>query len=372
MKILQVNKYYHPDVGGVETVCQQYTQALSNEHDVTVLCVSKKFSLLTRVEIIDGVKVYRCSSFGTFFSMPISISFYYYFIYLSYINSIVISHLPFPLFDFANYISKKIKINYKLYLIWHSEIVRQKKFKKILTPLFQNTLISADVIITTSPNMIRYSSMLRLFKQKCVVIPLSIDQNSVNKLGFSRVNFDECEYDGVFFGRLTYYKGAVFLIDSLIRAKKCGFEFSVLIAGTGEDAEYIKDAIIEGGLSKVTFINRFLSEEEKYTALSKARCFLFPSITHSEAFGITQIEALVTGTPIINTHLRSGVPWVSKHLETGLTVDPYDQGALIDAIKQLSRDSSLNLKLSNRCKLVAKENFEFLEMKKNLLALISK
>lgn len=42
-KILLVNKYYHPDIGGVETVVQQHAQLLKYEYSVTVLCISKEF-----------------------------------------------------------------------------------------------------------------------------------------------------------------------------------------------------------------------------------------------------------------------------------------------------------------------------------------
>ncbi|MGN5082510.1 hypothetical protein ACTG2F_06385 [Aeromonas sp. 31P] len=78
MKVLQVNKYYYPDVGGVETVCQQYSEFLAIEHKVTVLCVHKKFKIKGNIDYINNVRVIRCSSLGTFLSMPISLTFPFY------------------------------------------------------------------------------------------------------------------------------------------------------------------------------------------------------------------------------------------------------------------------------------------------------
>ena len=47
--ILQVNKMYHPDIGGVETVVKQYSEYLSQYDEVIVLCINKNFSLTTGI-----------------------------------------------------------------------------------------------------------------------------------------------------------------------------------------------------------------------------------------------------------------------------------------------------------------------------------
>ena len=48
--ILQVNKMYHPDIGGVETVVKQHSEYLSQYDEVIVLCINKNFSLIAEIK----------------------------------------------------------------------------------------------------------------------------------------------------------------------------------------------------------------------------------------------------------------------------------------------------------------------------------
>ncbi len=50
---------------------------------------------------------------------------------------------------------------------------------------------------------------------------------------------------------------------------------------------------------------------------------------------------MVFGKPVINTNLPSGVPYVSVHGKTGLTVEPRNVQALTDAMDKLADNEEL-------------------------------
>ena len=353
MKILQVNKYYYPVVGGVETVCKQYSEHLSENHDVTVLCVNRGFSLLTKFEKVDGVDVIRCSSIGTLFSMPISLTFIFYF-FVNYIRSeLVFLHLPFPLGDLSFSLASFFDKKNKLISVWHSDIVKQSLLKRILNPILSRTIKKSGRVILTSPNMYDYSSLLtsNLDERRAVVVPLSVDREGIigspRRCPFGYEEFLDDGFDFLFFGRLCYYKGVDVLIDALKILKGRGSVYKVVVAGEGDYANYIRDELLNHGLDNVVFIQRFLNDAEKYWLLDQSKCFVFPSVERSEAFGITQLEAMAFGTPVINTNLDSGVPWVSSHMVTGLTVEPNNPEQLSDAFEKIILSDDLRFQLGS-------------------------
>lgn len=325
MRILQINKYYWPDIGGVETVVKQYAEAVKGDHKVSILCVYKEFRLKTAITKVNGVEVIRCSSFGTFFSMPVSISFYFYFFKLYRKYDILHFHEPFPL---ASILSVFIKRKNNIIVTWHSDIVKQK-FLKNLVEIFQRNLCKkASVITTTSPNLLSFSNVLSEYENKVEILPLGIEP--IKTKNIQDKGYMLC------LGRLSYYKG----VGVLLRAfEKAQTNLKLLLVGDGEKeiVESIK-SVMKNSNKDIEFINRFVTREKKQEYLSNCSFLVFPSTEPSEAFGIIQLEAMNYSKPIINTNLPTGVPYVSLHNVTGLTVAPNDIVELADAIDRLSFD----------------------------------
>ena len=134
--------------------------------------------------------------------------------------------------------------------------------------------------------------------------------------------------DVLFIGRLEYgHKGLDLLLEAWAHA--CNrVDGNLLIAGTGPDAERLRTAIRDAGLSERVQMLGWLSGDKKFQALSDARLLVVPS--RHETFGLVAIDALAAGTPVI----AFDIPCLREIIPpgTGWVVDAFDVQALGDEI----------------------------------------
>jgi glycosyltransferase involved in cell wall biosynthesis len=358
-KLLLVNKSFAPQVGGVETVVLQYANfAVQAGFDVTVLVIQPKFSLHTKVECFGNIKVIRASGFGIFLSMPISLSFFHLLWSESRKADIIHGHYPFPLFDIASILIPKTK---KIILTWHSEILRQKYIKKLFY-LFTNYLLSRATVTVTSDALKHMSPFLTKNKSnKILTLPLSVDSSTMDVVdSYSEITdvFGRQipSKSALFIGRLCYYKGIDFLLNTLDVNDSLRV-IPIVISGEGELLCKILHFVKQKKMDNVYVLGRFVSDKEKAYLLSHCHFLLFPSVLETEAFGIVQLEAMAQGKPVINTNLRSGVPWVSINNVTGFTVSVGDTTSLANSILTMFLDDNIYLKFSENARNRVKSNF---------------
>lgn len=335
IKILQVNKFYYPWIGGVEKVAQDLSEGLKDRADITVLACQPKGKMAE--ETISGVKVIKAGSFGRLFSMPISFSFFRYFKKLSKKSNVICIHMPFPLADLASLFFGK---NKKILLWWHSDVVKQKKLMLIYRPLLVWMLRRADSIIVATEGHINGSKYLNAFQDKCKVIPFGIDLKKYpeqNKKILTSLLYKKSHKKVLFVGRLVYYKGIDVLIESFRNVSGC----ELFIVGDGVLRDSLKEKTKAYNLHNAVHFMGKLSDNELKAAFADCDIFVLPSVENSEAFGLVQLEAMVYKKPVINTSLSTGVPFVSLDGITGLTVRPSDPDSLADAIQKLADNDEL-------------------------------
>ncbi len=355
LKILEVNKAYFPHIGGIESLVRQYSEELGQYGAVVRTLVCRDGRGKTVTEKINGATVVRAGSFGTYFSCPLSASFIAKFRQMAKQADIVHINVPFPLADAALLLSG---YRGKVAVSWHSDIVKQKKLMLLYKPLLKYLLRRADVIFAATEGHINGSDFLPEYREKCRILPYGItieDYLDIDRRPVLTETLTDKNSVKIFFtGRLVYYKGVDVLLKAFAKVRNC----ELFIAGTGELENKLKAFAKSHGLEKKVHFLGFLPDNTLKQAYADCDIFVLPSVAKSEAFGIVQLEAMVYGKPVINTRLPSGVPHVSIHGETGITVPPSDTNMLAKAINRLASDKSLRERLGRNAALRVRERFD--------------
>jgi len=132
-----------------------------------------------------------------------------------------------------------------------------------------------------------------------------------------------------FIGRISPDKG----VHNAIRLVK-KLNINLKIAGLigSENKDYFEKEIKPHLNSKIQYLG-LINEEKKKSLLKNAYGFLHLN-TYPEGFGLTLIEAMATGTPVIGMNLGS-IPEVIENQKTGFVVSSLEEAE--KAIKQLAK-----------------------------------
>jgi rhamnosyl/mannosyltransferase len=334
VRVLQLGKYYYPYMGGIENhlylLCSEL-RAAGVELDVVVSNTGRR----TVREEVDGVPVTRCAELAYAAStslcptMPLELSRRDY--------DVLHLHFPHPV-GVMSYLASRTPRRHAVVVTYHSDVVRQERLLKLFRPFMHRVLARADRIVCTSPNYLDTSPDLARHRDRCEVIPYGIDlrQWEPTPALEARARELRARHGGpllVAVGRLIYYKG----FEHAIRAMR-EVEATLLVVGDGPLRAPLEALARACGVAdRVRFVGEVHNQEiMPYYLASDA--FVFPSVARSEAFGIVQLEAMACGLPVVNTALDSGVPFVSRDGETGLTVPPGDPAALAAALRTLLAD----------------------------------
>lgn len=351
MKILQLGKTY-PIIGGVDKVIFELSTGISQrEIQCDVLCASTDNN---NHEVINNKysTFFVTKSFRKIAATWISPQMIFKLREIVDNYDIIHIHHPDPMAALALFFTNTKKK--KIVLHWHSDIVKQKLLLIFYKPL-QNWLIRrADNIIATSAIYAQGSIYINKYIDKTIIIPIGVEVN-YDVLPDLKKQINK-EYKGkkiiYSLGRLCYYKGFEYLIDS---AKYLDDSYVILIGGTGPLFDKLSDQIELANVGRKVKLLGKISDNEMGTYFSECTLFCFPSIEKSEAFGIVQIEAMSFGKPIIATTIKdSGVSWVNKDGYSGLNVQPKNSQVLANAINDICENENvLNLYSLN-----ARQRFE--------------
>lgn len=371
-KILQISKYYYPEVGGIEKIAAAISDSVVDKFEMKVVCFSRAPE--DRIDVVGNVEVVRCGSKTKIASQPISFKIIKELkrVLKNYKPNYIIIHEPNPYMTF--FLMKCIPKTVKLIVYWHSDIVKQKLGEFILRRLYYKELKRAGAVIATSPNYINGSIYLSSVKEKCIVIPNCINEKALQISQESHRIANEVRQRHpdkiicVSIGRCVPYKGYEYLANV---AKSLDDRFVFYVSGhPGKSTPVIKN--MTKGLNNFILLGE-TSDDVQKGYLEACDIFCFPSITKNEAFGLALAEGMYFGKPAITYTIDgSGVNYVSVNRKTGIEVKNGDVEEYAIALKKLAADDELRLRLGRAAKERVENNFLSVQFHKNILEMLMK
>lgn len=355
MKIVHLYKdYFPPTVGGIEqSVHRLAVESARCGADVTVL-TSNPGSHETVRETIDGVHVIRCGEFARRLSTPLCPAMPGELARLS--ADVVHLHYPSPPGEVSWLLARP---KGALVVTYYCDIVRQKLFLPIYGHAIRAVMRKADAILTIYEQQAQASPFLRPHLDKVRAVPFGADLAPFAATPErDRVAAEVRARYGtpliVFVGRLVTYKG----LDVLLSAMRDVPARLLVVGGGPEEARLHALSRTLGLGDRVVFTGR-LDAACLPGHMAAGDVGVLPSVTRAEAFGLSMVEMMSCGVPMVCTEVGTATSFVNVDGETGLVVPPHDPAALAAALRRLLADEPLRRRLGEGARRRAYERFTF-------------
>lgn len=326
----------HIYAGGAETYVHEMARRWVIEgYDVTVFCGNDGRN--PRYETIDGVSIIRR---GGFYTVYLWAPFYYLFVMRPGFDIVIDCQNGIPFFT-------PLYRRGTTYCLLHH--VHQDVFTRSLAwPLAQFARFLENRVM---PLVYRWTPFITISDSS----KKAMQQIGLGKKGITvihpGVNLAQLKPGAkashplvVYVGRLKAYKSIDILINAFVEVLQRVPEAKLVIAGTGEEEDALRELVKKLGVTKSVSFAGKISEEKKIQLLQQAWVAVNPSFM--EGWGITTIEANACGTPVVASNvpgLRDSVR--NKH--TGFLVPYGDAHACSEKILSLLTDKQLRMKLES-------------------------
>ena len=142
-------------------------------------------------------------------------------------------------------------------------------------------------------------------------------------------------------GRLTRQKNFSFLLHCFALIKKKHPDYHLLILGSGEEENKLKEIICNLEISNAVDLLGY--KENPYKYLSKAECFILSSLWEDPGFVL--LEAAYLNIPIIASNCPNGPEEILQNGLGGFLFENNNQNELVEAFERFYQSSKTNLKI---------------------------
>jgi glycosyltransferase involved in cell wall biosynthesis len=398
LKICIFTETYYPEVGGGETQARALAESLVANGFSVILITRRSNSSFKRIECVGSVVVYRLPPAGKghlkkwgllFTSLPalIKLRRQYDLIFVSGYRvigtiAVLVSNLlgkacilkADSLGEMSGTFFRdglaKVRLSpsffpFRLFLFLRNKILKHANLFVAISSEVEKELLSHSV----NPGDIQ-------------IIPNSVDTKKFHpvsndeklklriKLGLPRNHIIL-----IYTGRLVSYKGLPLLLDVWQKIRHKYNNVNLLLVGSGSldihnCESNLKEFVKQHGLQESVCFAGALENVHYY--LQASDIFVFPTLR--EAFGISLIEAMACGLPVVSTHV-GGIKDILQQRYNGLVAKPGNFQEFYDSLDALINDTLLSNSLGKEARQTAENKYStrivtqgYIEIFKNLSA----
>lgn len=236
------------------------------------------------------------------------------------------------------------------------EYVPSQKWKYFLYLLEKKMYKNADKLVMVSEDTKKVLIKNHgVFPSKIEVIPNGVDFKKFKK----NKRIKKIKNSLLFVGRLDKRKGIDFLVKTIPFIKKEIPDIKLFVIGDGKMRKklekYVRNNDIE---SNVKFLG-FVPNSYLLRWYNRCQLTIVPSVF--EGFGLTVIESLACGTPVIATNV-DGIRSIIKNNKNGILVEYGNKKELAGQVVRLLNNPSLRKEFSIEGLKTIKEKFDWDEI----------
>jgi len=355
MRILMATTYFKPYVSGLTVYVERLSTALVGQgHKVTILTSQFEPELPT-LEMYEGIRIVRVPVSARLSKAVLMPRYPAIASRLLREHDVVNLHLPQPesaaLAGLARYVARR-----PIVVTYHCDLTLPKSLvnRAIDEAAFANNWLTgtlADAVVAYTNDYAEHSRFLSRFPEKRRIIPPPVTIPTPDPAGVaalrSRLALQDEKVIG-FAARFAAEKGVEVLLDALPRIRAELGDVRVLFAGPdkdviGEDGYQARlRPRIEALGSAWAFLGT-LTQQQLADFYSVCDVTVLPSINSTESFGMVQVEAMATGTPVCASNLP-GVRVPIQITGMGAVVTTGDSQSLARAVIEVVRNRGLYLR----------------------------
>ncbi len=335
MKILLILEYYHPHIGGIETLFKGLVDELiSAGHTVTIITNRFRSDLPGREEQ-DALAIYRYNFINRYLFTLLAIfpavakARHHDLIQTTSYNA------GFPAYIAAKLTGRPVIITF--HEVWDTlwfKLPDMSPVSGYLHYLFERMLLSFRF-----SRFVGVSDFTAEMLRKLVRSPQSVTR-IYNGIDYSHSeSIDRHQVDGPFqflyFGRIGLSKGLHLFVDAIYEASQISKDFAVTLIVPSRPATLVNklsQSLREKGLQEVVTIMSDLSKSDLQAKIINVHAVVIPS--YSEGFCFAAAETCALGTPIVSSH-RGALPEVvsGKYIDVELLNADHLARAMLHAME---------------------------------------